>query len=204
LDGLLSLIIAQRANKGRIGCPFHVSAKHKIGVVSYLSHASNQSKDIGVVIEDDALIDIGVELSVRVAVDGCIEVFFLLVEVISPNFHNARRQSKVICTFKLGSSQHDLAENQSEFTHCNHAVPFSAITLNLPQKRMIEEVEMMHDNMTALVTMTPVGKLPVVRRARALDAKILAKRFNSQKSNERVNLTNSILQRSPRQAQAVL
>lgn len=95
-------------------------AQNKIRVVSHLTHAGDERKDVGVVVlyqnvseykysrrkktyQNHSLCDIVIEPALAVAVNGIIEIHLFLTELIASDFNDLWRQPQILFTLRLSA-----------------------------------------------------------------------------------------------------
>ncbi|KAH3682349.1 hypothetical protein WICPIJ_006688 [Wickerhamomyces pijperi] len=164
-------------------------------MVCKLSHSCDQGENVGIVVQHDTFRHILVEFSLGIRVQTLVQILLLLVEKVSSDLFDTRWQPQVVCSFHLSTSQHNITEQSLDVPKRFNPITSDTVFLDVLQHEMVEEVGMLHRNMSTLITMAPVCELPLFGTTGAFNTEILAKWFNVKKPNQRVDLPNTVLER---------
>ena len=122
LDGILRHIIAQSAHGGlAFFVTEHTSivpaADYEIGMAGHLTHARDQTEDIGVIcscawmirctVEQCSSIDVRAEFPLCIRKEAQVQFLLLWAEVIAPHNDRTRRKAQFVCPLNLRPLQHD-------------------------------------------------------------------------------------------------
>lgn len=169
------------------------------------SHGTTYSSFVGVGAElsIDVLIERFVELSSQRCQLGIVQrdqrvtdLFLLLIEVITSNIDDPRRQTHIVRSLNLRPSQHHSLQQRRELLERLGSFPSRrSAVLNRFEDLVVPVADVLHSRMLTLLAGSLDGE-PVERLAVALLAEVEGERVDSNESNERVQLSYSILQRS--------
>lgn len=111
-------------------------------MIYHLTHLCQQLENVGVVVQDSALLHISGEFSLSVTEERLVQVLFLLVEQVSADRHGSGWQAEVVRSFNFGSPQHDTVQQQSQLAERFLANSLCAIVLNGLQDLVVPPTDM--------------------------------------------------------------
>jgi hypothetical protein len=75
-------------------------------MASHLTHASNQSEDVGIVVQDRAVVEVGAELALDIGVKRGVKLLLFFGKVVTSDGDDSRRQRQIIGTLHFGATKH--------------------------------------------------------------------------------------------------
>mmetsp|Transcript_28795 Transcript_28795/g.66967 ORF Transcript_28795/g.66967 Transcript_28795/m.66967 type:complete len:223 (+) Transcript_28795:887-1555(+) len=172
---------------------------NQVGMINRLSEPHDEIKDVCVIVEDCALFNIGVKVGETVLVHRLVEVCLLSTECILSNTNVHRRQLQIVVPLSLGPPQKDPIEHICAQSFYG-SLPCAEVTILLDRIRNSggKVAPMLHLRMTTLSAGGSLGIKAVMQGnavAAFLGAEIMGIGVESQKSNDAIDVCNTILQR---------
>lgn len=219
-DNFLHLVLISMQNRlGRLGL------EDQVRMISHLPHARNERENVAVIVEHSAFRRVRVELALNVSEQGLVQFLFLLREIISSHVDDTWWQTKIIRTLELGTAKHQSSQQKPELFESafSFAIRHSAV-LDRLKDLVIPPADVLHRRVTTFLQSstesaensgndlertistylagTTTDTKPMQTLAIASLAEVECMRLNADEAYERVQLSNTILQRCSRQAPA--
>ena len=88
-----------------------LAVNHQIRMVHGLSETNQNVKDMCIVVQHRAALQIGVELGLGLGVEGRVEILFFHVQLLAAHGHHTRRKLDVLGAGGLGATQQNLVQH---------------------------------------------------------------------------------------------
>eukprot|EP00965_Chrysotila_dentata_P187043 6171890-Pleurochrysis_carterae.AAC.2 len=180
--------------------------QHKVRVVRRLPQPRQQVEDVRVVVKQRASLHVGAKLRDRLRVDGLVEVLLAVVEEVGFERHQLGREHHLVGAPRLGAPQQRLAQHltleQQEAVAPGAHVPELADGVD---DVAVEEREVLQRRVAAKEAVAVLGVEPILTAlaVAAVDlAKVVRVGIEPQELDERVELSDAVLQRRAREAPA--
>ena len=182
-----------------------LASRNEVGVVNSLAKSHQYLENVGIVVENSPLLDKRIELRLGAAPDRVVKILLLLVESLASYTNDARRKLNVVLAGDLSAAQENLVENlRLELLHSALALLDKAVKLDWIHDLLVEDAKMLC--LGVLATRALLAFKAIVKSlavAALFLAHVVSVGVDTQKANERVQLSNAILKRRAGQAPLV-
>jgi hypothetical protein len=202
-DGLFCSLIADAAHKNVLAT-LAILLQDQIGMVSDLSHLHDETEDVGVVVKQNALGNIGLELSGTAVHDTSSEVVLFFTKELAVNIDLFGRKFHRRRMVTLDTTKHEAVRQDSQLSECLFSRALVAEFLNRIEQLLVENRNMLHAAMVATLAAVVIVHLPIESRAWALLAEVAGKWADVEETDQGKEFANAILQWSSGQAPLVI
>ena len=163
-------------------------------MIGNLSHLHDQSEDVGIVVEQNTLGDIGLELAGSAVHNTAGKVIFLLAEELTVNIDLLGRKLHGRRVITLDATKHETASEDSKLAEGLLTRTCITECLNWVEELLVKDGNMAHAVVVAASALVVLIHLPIQSRTRALLAEVAGKWTDVKESDQGEELANAILQ----------